>query len=134
MADIVVFGASQSAEVAKVYLEAHSDHRIVGFTVDPPFAKSERFCALPLVAWDRLEDVFPPDQVELLGPVSYRRMNEFRRDRYVEGKARNYRFASFVHPDCHIYTKDIGEHCFILAANVIEPCARIKQCSPMSLV
>ena len=52
-------------------------------------------------------------------------MNEFRRDRYLEGKARNYRFASFIHPNSHIYTTDIGENCFILEANVIQPFAKI---------
>ena len=125
MADIVIFGAGQIAEVAKVYIDAHSEHRIVGFTVDPQYAMSDRFFDLPLVPWDRLEQFFPPDRVELLGPLSYRRMNEFRRDRYFEGKARSYRFASFIHPDSHIYTQDLGEHCFILERNVIQPCVKI---------
>jgi hypothetical protein len=86
MADIVVFGAGQIAEVAKVYIDAHADDRIVGFTVDAEYAKAERFHDLPLVPWERLEDFFPPRQVKLLGPLSYRRMNEFRRTRYLEGK------------------------------------------------
>ena len=37
MADIVVFGAGQIAEVAKVYIDAHSPDRIVGFTVDAAY-------------------------------------------------------------------------------------------------
>jgi acetyltransferase-like isoleucine patch superfamily enzyme len=125
MADIVFFGTGQSAEVARVYLEAYSQHRIVGFTVDAQYWKAETFYGLPVVPWERLEESFPPEQVELLGPISYARMNEFRRDRYLEGKARQYRFASFIHPDCHIYTQDIGEHCFILESNIVEPLARI---------
>jgi acetyltransferase-like isoleucine patch superfamily enzyme len=125
MADIVFFGTGQSAQLAKVYIEAHSAHRIVGFTVDPQYVTLNRFEDLPVVAWERLEQSFPPDQVELLGPISYARMNEFRRDRYLEGKARNYRFASFIHPDCHIYTQEIGEHCFILETNIIEPFTKI---------
>ena len=125
MADIVIFGASMSAEAAKAYLEAHTEHCVVGFTVDAAYARSDQFCGLPLVPWDRLEERFPPDRVELLGPISYRLMNEFRRDRYLEGKARHYRFASFIHPDCRSYATEIGEHCFILGQTVIEPCARI---------
>jgi sugar O-acyltransferase (sialic acid O-acetyltransferase NeuD family) len=125
MADIVVFGAGQIAEVAKVYIDAHSDDRIVGFTVDAQYAKTDRFHDLPLVPWERLEEFFPPDQVELLGPLSYRRLNEFRRARYLEGKQRNYRFTSFIHPSSHIYTTEIGENCFILEANVIQPFAKI---------
>ena len=125
MADIVIFGAGMAGEVAQVYIEAHSEHRIVGFTVDPEYATSATFHGLPLVPWDCLEQVFPPAQVQLLGPISYRRLNEFRRDRYLEGKSRGYQFASFIHPDCHIYTSHLGEHCFILGGNVIEPYAKI---------
>ncbi len=125
MAEIVIFGAGMSAEVAKAYLEAHTEHRIVGFTVDAAYAASDQFCGLPLVPWERLEDSFPPDRVELLGPISCRLMNEFRRDRYLEGKARQYRFASFIHPDCFFYANEIGEHCFILGQTIIEPGARI---------
>jgi sugar O-acyltransferase (sialic acid O-acetyltransferase NeuD family) len=125
MADIVVFGAGQIAEVAKVYIDAHSDDRIVGFTVDRQYAKADRFHDLPLVAWEDLENFFPPDQVKLLGPLSYRRMNEFRRARYLEGKCRGYQFASFIHPNSHVYTTEIGENCFILEANVIQPFVKI---------
>jgi sugar O-acyltransferase (sialic acid O-acetyltransferase NeuD family) len=125
MADIVIFGASMSAQVARVFLEKDTDHRVVGFTVDAAYATSDRFDELPLVPWERLEEAFPPTQVQLLGPISYRRLNELRRDRYLEGKARGYRFASFIHPTCVVYTKEIGEHCFILARTIIEPHARI---------
>jgi sugar O-acyltransferase (sialic acid O-acetyltransferase NeuD family) len=125
MADIVIFGGGQIAEVAKAYIDRHGDHRIVGYTVDAAYVTTDRFLGLPLVPWERLEQFFPPGEIQLLGPLSYRRMNEFRRDRYFEGKARNYQFASFVHPHSHIYTEDIGENCFILEANVIQPFVRI---------
>lgn len=125
MADIIVFGAGDIAEVATVYLERDTEHRIVGYTVDAQFLKSDRFCDKPVVPWEALESVFPPNQVQLLGPLSFRRMNQFRRDRYLEGKARGYSFISFVHPSCHVYTEHIGENCFILEHNVIQPFARI---------
>ena len=125
MANIVLFGAGQIAEVAKIYIDAHSPHRIVGFTVDEVFRKSGTFQGLPLAARERLEQSFPPGSVQPLGPLSYRRLNDFRRERHLEGKARGYEFASFIHPASHIYTQDIGENCFILEANVIQPFVRI---------
>jgi sugar O-acyltransferase (sialic acid O-acetyltransferase NeuD family) len=125
MADIVIFGASMSAEVVKTYIDVHSEHRVVGFTVDRAYASNSHFLGLPLVPWDCLEESFPPHRVELMGPISYRLMNELRRDRYYEGKARNYRFASFIHPACLHYDDPIGENCFIGPHNVIEPKAQI---------
>jgi acetyltransferase-like isoleucine patch superfamily enzyme len=121
MADIVIFGTSMAAQVAHNFLGKDSDHRVVGCTVDAAYATSDRFEGLPVVPWERLEEAFPPTQVQLFGPFSHRRLNEFRRDRYLEGKARGYRFASFIHPSCIVYAKEIGEHCFILPGTIIEP-------------
>ena len=121
MADIVVFGAGAIAEVATAYIERDSAHRIVGYTADAAFCRVDRFCGKPVVPWETLENAFPANQVSLLGPLSFRRMNQFRRDRYLEGKKRGYSFISFVHPSCHVYTEHIGENCFILEQNVIQP-------------
>lgn len=120
MADIVLFGASHAAEAATAYLERHSEHRIVGYTVDASYCTSDRAFGKPLVPWEKLHEVFAPDRVRLLGPFSYQRLNQFRRDRYLEGKARGYSYITFIHPSALVYTDDIGENCFILGQNVIE--------------
>lgn len=121
MTDIVIFGAGQIAEVAKAYLDAHGADRVVGFTVDAAYRTATSFRGLPLLEWESLEQTYKPGDVKLLGPLSYRRMNEFRRDRHREGRARGYEFARFIHPASHVYTNDIGENCFILENNVIQP-------------
>jgi sugar O-acyltransferase (sialic acid O-acetyltransferase NeuD family) len=125
MAAIVVFGAGQLAEVAKAYIDADGPDQIVGFTVDSDYCYSDTFQGLPLVAWERLETRFPPTSVKLLGPLSYQRFNDFRRERHIEGKKRGYTFASFIHPASHVYATEIGENCFILENNVIQPYVRI---------
>lgn len=125
MADIVVFGAGSIAEVAKVYIDAHGEDRIVGFTADRDYCTDETFAGLPLIPWDALESRFPPEKVKLLGPLSYQRMNDFRWERHMEGKARGYAFTSFIHPNCFIYATAIGENCFILENNIIQPFARV---------
>jgi len=125
MADVVIFGAGQIAEVATVYMNAHSPDRIVGYTVDAAFRQSATFQGLPLIAWEELESRFAPGSVRLLGPLSYRNMNELRRDRHREAKQRGYEFTSFIHPHSCIYTQDIGDNCFILENNIIQPFVRI---------
>ena len=113
------------AQVARVYIERHGADRIVGFTVDAAFKNSDSFEGYPLVAWEEIESRFPPEAVRLLGPLTYRRLNEIRRDRFRDGRARGYKFASFIHPNSHIYSESIGENCFILENNVIQPFASI---------
>lgn len=121
MTDIVIFGTGAMADVARVYLQAHSDLNIVGYTLDAAFRRAGSHAGRPVVDWETLERDFPPDRVQLFGPMTYQRMNTLRRDRYLEGKARGYRFASFIHPASHIYADSIGENCMILENNVIQP-------------
>jgi hypothetical protein len=125
MANIVVFGAGQIADVARVYIDTHGPDRIVGFTVDKAFHTADTFADRPLVPFEELEKHFPPDQVKLLGPLSYRKLNEFRTNRYLEGKKRGYSFTSFIHPHSHVYSEKIGENCFILENNTIQPFVEI---------
>lgn len=125
LADIVIFGAGNMAEMANVYIERHSDDRIVGFTVDAAYKNGDSFCGRPLVAWEELEEHFPPTQVKLLGPLTPKKINSIRRDRFYEGLERNYEFTSFVHPFNCIYAERIGRNCVILENNVIQPLAEI---------
>ncbi|MGH1355289.1 MAG: acetyltransferase [Thalassovita sp.] len=121
MADIVIFGAGQLADVAKAYIDQFSEDRVVGFTVDADFLDQPQRHGLPVVAWETLEAAFPPDQVLLLGPLSYQRLNRFRRDRHLEAKARGYGFASFVHPSAHNLAQAVGDNCFVLENCVLQP-------------
>lgn len=116
-----MFGTGAMAQVVAVYLAAHSDLRVVGHTVDAAFRAGDSHDGLPLVDWEDLERHFPPSQVQLFGPMTYKRMNTVRRDRYLEGRARGYGFASFIHPAAHNYATAIGDNCLILENNVIQP-------------
>ena len=124
MQDIVLFGSGQVAQVAKFYLDTYSQYRVVGFTVDAAYKSADTFCGLPVVAWEELESHFPPSAVQLLGPLSYQKLNDFRRDRHLEGKARGYSFATFVHPSTHNHAK-LGENCFVLENCTLQPFVEI---------
>jgi acetyltransferase-like isoleucine patch superfamily enzyme len=125
MAEVVIFGVGQIAEVAKAYLDKFGGDRVVGFTVDQTFLTTTEFKGLPVVAWETLEKRFPPGSVKLLGPLSYQKLNELRRDRHLEGKERGYEFASFIHPSTHNMAESVGENCFILENCTLQPYVRI---------
>lgn len=125
-ADVVLFGTGNVAEVITVYLERFSDLNIVGYTVDADYLPMARsFMGKQVVPWDKIKSYYPPGQVRLMGPLTYQRLNQVRRDRYLEGKTMGYAFASFIHPASHILTDSIGEHVIILEQNVIQPFVEI---------
>lgn len=121
MTDVVVFGTGDMSEAMLVYLERHSDLNVVGFTLDAKYRKDDSYKGKPLVDWEDLERHYPPEQVQLFGPVTYRQMNTLRRDRFNAGKARGYRYASFIHPGAHVYAQSVGEHCIVMENSVLQP-------------
>jgi sugar O-acyltransferase (sialic acid O-acetyltransferase NeuD family) len=121
---VVIFGVGQVADVARAYLE-QAGHRVAAFTVDEGFGDGEAHAGLPVVPWSALEATFPPASARLFCPISYRQVNALRKAKYLEGRARGYRFLSFVHANCVNNAQSIGENCFILENNVLQPFTRI---------
>lgn len=125
MADVVVFGAGDAAQLMAFYFERFSEHRIVGFTVDADRLEAKTFEGRPLVAWEELERHFPPDGVRLFAPIGYAKLNEVRKRRFEDGRARGYRFISFIHPQASYYGTPVGENCMILEASYVHPFSEI---------
>jgi sugar O-acyltransferase (sialic acid O-acetyltransferase NeuD family) len=123
MADIVVFGVKDFASLAHFYLRHDSPHRVVGFTVHGEHMPDGReFEGLPVVPFEEIERHFPPEQVSAFAPLSPRRMNRFRREVYDALKQRGYELISYVSSRATRFPgTPIGENCFILEDNTIQP-------------
>jgi acetyltransferase-like isoleucine patch superfamily enzyme len=115
MSKVVLYGTGRGADVARRFLQRDSDHQVCGFTLDSDYMTSDTFCGLPVVAFENVEKVFPPDEFKMLTLLGYQGMNGLRRRKYEEGKAKGYGFISYV--NSHFYKAgdvEIGENCFIL--------------------
>lgn len=124
--DVILFGVGQIAEVMVHYIQEDPGLNLVGFTVDREYLPpSSEFKGLPVSAWDDVSRTFSPDQVRILGPVSYRGNNRFRRDRHLEAKELGYRFATYIHPSSHVGGAQIGENSVILEDCTVQPHARL---------
>ncbi len=125
MADVILFGTGQMAEVAKFYLDWEGTHKVVAFTVDQQFISEPKKDGLPVVAWEELKESYPPDQVSLFCPISYKAVNQYRKERFLAGIERGYDFISFIHPRSYYYNTPVGRNTFIMEANVIQPHVKI---------
>ena len=127
MADVVIFGTRDLASLAHFYLKSDSPHRVVGFTVHREYLPdSGDFESLPVVPFEELESRFPPDAVSAFAPLSHRRMNRLREEVYRELKERGYSLISYVSSRAtHFPGTPIGENCFVLEDNTIQPFASV---------
>lgn len=123
---IVVFGTGQIAELALHYFKIDSTREVVALTVDAAFVEGRHLMGLPVVPFESLADHFPPAEFDLFIALSYKNRNRIRRERFLAGRDAGYTFASYVSSRATVLNEgSIGENCFILEDNTIQPFVRI---------
>ena len=126
MADVVVFGVSQWAELAHFYLTHDSPHKVVAFTVDRDYLDSDRYKDLPVVPFEEVEQHYPPTECKMFIPLSFKKMNHVRADRYASARAKGYELISYISSKATIWPGfSCGQNCFIFEDNTIQPFVEI---------
>ncbi|ACT93991.1 acetyltransferase [Dyadobacter fermentans] len=121
MAKIIVFGVLDTAELAHYYLTHDSEHEVVAFTVNRQYIEHDNFHGLPVVAFEDVETLFPPSEYKFFAPMTGRNMNRNREAIYNHAKAKGYEFISYISSRATLFNNEIGENCFILEDNTIQP-------------
>ncbi|MCW5661530.1 MAG: acetyltransferase [Burkholderiaceae bacterium] len=121
-APLVIFGAGDIAQLAHHCFTRQSSRQVVAFTVDRQYLDAPTFNELPVVAFEELAQRYPPAQHELFIALSYSKLNQLRKEKYLAAKAMGYRLASFISPRATVLNDGrIGDNCFIFEDNTIQP-------------
>jgi len=122
MNKIILFGTGKISDVAYYYLLHDTKYDVVAFTVEENFMPSEKTkFEKPIVSFEKLEYLYPPSDYKLFAPFSGSGLNKIRERIYLNGKKRGYEFITYVSSKANIFTENIGENCFILENNTIQP-------------
>ncbi|EUC14711.1 acetyltransferase [Paraburkholderia hospita] len=123
---LVIFGAGDIAQLAHYYFMSDSGYDVVAFTVDAAYITEPTFCGLPVVAFDRVAEAYPPTSHDCFIALSYAKLNALRKEKYDAAKAFGYRLASYISSRATMLNDNhVGENCFILEDNTVQPFARI---------
>ncbi|MBX7093208.1 MAG: acetyltransferase [Flavobacteriales bacterium] len=125
MAKVVIFGVLDTAELAHYYLTHDSIHEVVAFTVNKEYLKEKHFKGLPVIPFEELNDFYPPNEYALFAPMTAKKMNTLRESIYLKGKEMGYSFVSYISSKATVCNNDIGENCFILEDNTLQPFTKI---------
>jgi sugar O-acyltransferase (sialic acid O-acetyltransferase NeuD family) len=121
---LIIFGTGMLAELANIYFSTDSDYEVAAFTKDAP--EEEQFCDRPVVDFVNIEKNYDPCQYHLFIPMSAKKCNKIRKNKFEEGLAKGFSFASYISSKATILPEtSIGENCFILENNVIQSFAQI---------
>lgn len=119
---LVIFGFGDIAHLAHFYFSMDSEYDVVAFTVDASYITETTFCGLPVVAFETVNQHYPPEQYDLFIALSYAKLNAVRKEKYLAAKKLGYRLASFISSRSTILNDArIGDNCFIFEDNTIQP-------------
>ena len=126
MSKVIIFGIEDFAELAHYYLEYDSEHEVVAFSVSKNYLPDIlEFKGLPVVAFEEIEKQFPTSVYKFFAPMSPVKMNKLREAVYNDIKAKGYELISYISTKATICHNEIGDNCFILEDNTIQPFTKI---------
>jgi sugar O-acyltransferase (sialic acid O-acetyltransferase NeuD family) len=128
MKRLIIFGAGQIAQVAHYCFTEDSDYDVVGFTVDADFMESDQAMGLPLVAFEEVEQRFPPDQCDIFIAMAFGKLNRFREEKFQAARQKGYRLAHYVSSRAFVWRGfEPRENLFLLEHNTIQPFVSIGE-------
>lgn len=123
---LVIIGNGEIAEMACEYFAYDSDREVAGFSIGAEFIKEPTLHERPVVPLDDLVARFPPASHDAFVAIGDGQLNRLRRRHFDGCKALGYQLASYVSSRAFVWRNvEVGENCFILEHNVLQPFTRI---------
>jgi len=125
MKKVIIFGTGELAQRIFFYLK-DSDDQVVAFCANKSKIDRDELFGLPIIAFENIEERFPSDKFSMFIALAYSEMNKKRTKFFDEAKSKGYELYSFIHPSTKVWDEfEMGENCFILANNVIQPFVKL---------
>ena len=126
MAKIVIFGTTEMAELTHFYFTHDTSHEVIAFTVDGNYIKEDSMYGLPVVPFEEVESIYPPDEFRMLVALWYSGINKLRAEKYYHAKAKGYELINYISSKATTWPGlVIGDNCLILENAVCMPFAKI---------
>jgi len=93
---IILYGNGSVAAATHLFVTHDSPYEVVAFTVDREYIKADTLLDLPVVPFDTVETIYPPDEYDMHIAVGYVQVNRIRADRYYQAKALGYQLVNYI--------------------------------------
>lgn len=97
MKKLIVYGAGCFGEIFYHEASLFGAREIAAFTVDQAYLESTTFCGLPVVPFEEVKEVYPPETYEMIVVTSPKRLRT-RKVMYEKAKALGYVLANYISP------------------------------------
>jgi sugar O-acyltransferase (sialic acid O-acetyltransferase NeuD family) len=119
---LVIVGAGEFAEIAYEYFTYDSDYSVSAFSVESAYMEDDTLCGLPIIPFEDIPELFPPDDYEVFVAIPASDMNQTRTRLFLESRKMGYKLASYISSKAFVWRNVIiGENCFIFENNTVQP-------------
>lgn len=123
---LVLVGAGEFAMIAYEYFTHDSNYEVVAFSVEKEYLNEKSLYELPIVAFEDLENQFPPETHEVFVAVPASQLNRVRSRLYHAVKEKGFQCATYISSHAFVWQNAvIGENCFIFENNTVQPFVEI---------
>jgi sugar O-acyltransferase (sialic acid O-acetyltransferase NeuD family) len=121
MRDLVIFGATELAGIARYCAVEELGRNVAAFVVDAGYRTQEQFHAIPVIEWPEIQPRFTPENTDCFVALGYRVMRR-RRAVYEQVTGAGYGCINLVSPASYVAkSAQMGENNIIFPGVVIEP-------------
>jgi sugar O-acyltransferase (sialic acid O-acetyltransferase NeuD family) len=123
---IVIIGNGEIADMAFEYFDADSDREVAAFAIGADYINETTMRERPVTPLDGLTAAYPPDAYDAFVAIGDGQLNRLRRQHVDHCKGLGYALASYISSKAFVWRNvEIGENCFVLEHNVLQPFTRI---------
>ena len=123
---LFIVGIGEIANIAHEYFAFDSHYDVVGFVVNKEYISESYFKELPVVALEDVITTYSPDEYDAFVAMGNGMLNYQRMWMYKQLKSLGYTCATYVSSKAFVWRNvEIGENCFILEDNTLQPFAKI---------
>ncbi|HML05233.1 MAG TPA: acetyltransferase, partial [Methanobacterium sp.] len=124
--NLVIIGDGEFAEIAYERFMEDSPYQVVAFSVEKEYIKSNELLNLPVVPFEELEKLYPPNSHHVFVAITYTESNQLRERFYRNVKGKGYKLANYVSSKA-VVSKDVkmGDNCFIFELSNIQYSVKI---------
>lgn len=119
---LIIVGSGETAEIAYEYFTYDSVYAVEAFSVSKSYMEKERMqFGVPIVPFEELELLYPPNRYETYVAISYGHLNRDRTKMYLKCKEKGFMCASYISSHSFFWhSAEIGENSFIFENNTIQ--------------
>lgn len=124
---IIIFGIGPLSRTIFYSSQRSNSCRIACFTADRQYIKEATFCGLPVIAFEEIDQEYPPSDYDMLvvnvGAVSG---TISRKDMFLRAGDRGYNFANYIDAKADVMPDLImGRNNIIMSNTHVGPCGRM---------